>query len=81
MDELTTKIKIVRELDVMLTDDDIDDDEKSTSFLVCECMSCHWRFIGDCHRYGYGYTSQGTQTPDYCPMCGKKIDDEIEETS
>lgn len=42
-------------------------------------MSCHWRFIGDCNREGYGYTCEGTQTPNYCPMCGRKIEDEIDE--
>ncbi len=75
----TTKIKIIKELDVEILDEEIDKDERITSFLICECSSCHWRFAGDSKRYGYGYTSEGVQTPNYCPMCGKKIEDEIEE--
>lgn len=75
-----TKIKFLRELDVMLQDDDIDEDERITSFAVCECVKCHWRFIGDCERYGYGFTSQGVQIPDYCPMCGSKIEDTLEDS-
>jgi rubrerythrin len=75
----TTKIKFIQEISVELLDEQIYEDEKITSFTVFECGNCHWRFIGDCARYGYGYTSEGTQAPNYCPMCGRKIKDELEE--
>ena len=76
---LKTKIKIIKELEVELTGEEVDEDENLVSFLICECMNCHWRFTGDCNREGYGYTSQGVQTPNFCPMCGKELDDEIEQ--
>jgi len=71
------EIKIIKESEVELLDDDINEDDKVISQLICECTNCHWRFIGDCYRFGYGYTSQGTQIPNYCPMCGGKITDDI----
>lgn len=73
----TTKVKLVKELDAILQDDDLNEDEAFTSFTIYECMSCYWMFIGDCERHGYGYTSEGTQMPNYCPMCGTKIEDEL----
>ncbi|CRF28900.1 Uncharacterised protein [Mycobacterium tuberculosis] len=54
-----------------------DDDDRDMSLTVCECMNCHWTFIGDCERQGYGYTNQGQQIPNYCPMCGSKFDDDL----
>ncbi|HEY3424821.1 MAG TPA: hypothetical protein VGL27_08505 [Negativicutes bacterium] len=77
--EEKTKIRIIKELDVELLDDSVDEDEKIISLLICECVTCHWRFAGDCNRFGYGYTSEGVQTPYYCPMCGKEIEDVIED--
>ncbi len=73
----TTKVKFLSEIDVVVQDEEIDEDDRHASFTICECMKCHWRFVGDCHRFDYGYTSEGTQIPNYCPMCGTKIDDEL----
>jgi rubrerythrin len=73
-----TKVKFLKEIDVVLQDEELEKDEKDASFSVCECMECHWKFIGDCERQGYGFTSQSVQIPDYCPMCGTKIVDVIE---
>ena len=73
----STKVKFLREIDVILQDEEINEDERHTSFTACECMKCHWKFIGDCERHGYGYTSEGTQIPNYCPMCGTKFDGEM----
>jgi rubrerythrin len=76
----TVKVKFLREIEVMLQDEEIDEDERLTSFSICECMKCHWKFIGECERHGYGgYTSQGVQIPNFCPMCGGKISDELAE--
>lgn len=72
-------VKFITELDVDLTNEDIEDDDRATSFTIYECCKCHWRFVGECNRYGYGYTSEGVQTPNYCPMCGGKIEDCIED--
>ncbi|MEE3950730.1 hypothetical protein [Peribacillus frigoritolerans] len=73
------KVKFIREIDVVLQDEEIDEDERNTSFTVYECMKCHWKFVGDCERHGYGFTSEGVQAPDYCPMCGAKISDTLED--
>lgn len=45
---------------------------------VLECGECHWKFIGDCERHGYGFTSESVDTPNFCPMCGTKIEGVIE---
>lgn len=68
-----TDIKLINELEVEIQNEDTYDDERFTTFMVFECMSCHWRFIGDVSRSGYGYTCEGQDTPDYCPMCGREI--------
>lgn len=71
------KVKFLREVDVELQDSSIDEDSRRTSYTACECMKCLWQFIGDCQRFGYGYTSEGVQIPNYCPMCGSKFEDEL----
>jgi rubrerythrin len=73
----TTKVKFIRELDVWLLNTEFSEDERTTSFTICECMKCHWTFVGDCNRQGYGYTNQGVQVPNYCPMCGSKFDGDL----
>ena len=75
----TTKVKFIKELILKTLDDDTYEEENIFGLTVYECMKCHWRFTGDCGRSGYGYTHQEQQTPNYCPMCGIKIDDEFEE--
>ena len=75
-----TKVKFLKELTGIIDGDmDEGEDERTFGFTVYECCSCHWRFIGDCDRTGYGYDWQGVQTPNYCPMCGRKISDEMED--
>jgi rubrerythrin len=73
----TTKVKILKEIEAEISsfDGDIGEDDRFMSLTIHECTTCHWRFIGEVERYGYGYDSQGQQTPDYCPMCGRKIED------
>lgn len=79
MDKDLTKVKFLKEIEVVLQDDERDEDDRLISFTVCECMKCHWTFIGDCERHGHGgYTSEGVQVPNYCPMCGSKFGDEME---
>lgn len=73
----TTKVKFLHELEAIRQDEGLGEDEHFVSFSVHECMKCHWKFIGDCERHGYGYTSQSVQTPNYCPMCGTKFEDEM----
>lgn len=63
---------MVDKVDVKVIDV-VTDDMCIEDFNFCECMNCHWRFIGDAQRYGYGYTSEGTDLVNFCPMCGKKI--------
>ncbi|MDX8367893.1 hypothetical protein [Cytobacillus sp. IB215665] len=79
-EETTVKVKFQKELEVVIQDDEIDEEDRLTSFTILECMGCHWIFNGDCERFGYGFTSQSTQIPNYCPMCGSKLEGEIEET-
>lgn len=73
-----TNVKFKKDWLVEDQDEDVGEDEKLKSISIYECCSCHWIFAGDCERYGYGYTSQSTQTPNYCPMCGAKIEDCID---
>lgn len=71
-----TKVKFLREIEAERKDIE-DPDERGMSLTVCECMHCHWTFIGDCERTGHGFTCEGTQVPNYCPMCGSKFDDDL----
>lgn len=73
----TTKVKFIREIEALWQGVDTDDESRDMSLTVCECMNCHWAFIGDCERQGYGFTNQGVQVPNFCPMCGSKFDDEL----
>jgi DNA-directed RNA polymerase subunit RPC12/RpoP len=75
-----TNIKLIKEMEIQITNEEFDDEEESfTTQLVLECMHCHWRFVGEVIRYGYGYTSEAQDTPNYCPMCGRKINDMLED--
>lgn len=73
----TAKVKVLQEIDAMLQDEEINEADRFVSFTACECMECHWTFIGDCEREGYGYTSQSQQVPNFCPMCGSKFVDSL----
>ena len=68
-------VKIIEEVPMILNCEDIPEDDRFVSQVILECLSCHWRFTGNAIRYGYGYTYQTTECPNYCPMCGIKIDD------
>ena len=72
-----TGTEVVKYLNVEIQDDSTEDSEMS--FTILECTSCHWRFTGECQRYGYGYTSETTEEPNFCPMCGREIDNTEEE--
>lgn len=76
--EETAKVKFLREIDAWLLNTDIPEDNCNVSFTVCECMKCHWTFIGDCERQLHPASTEGTQIPNYCPMCGSKFDDLLE---
>lgn len=67
-----TFIKFIKEIDSIITNENLEEDEKELNQTIYQCISCNWRFVGDCIRYGQGY-SEGVQTPNYCPMCGKEI--------
>ena len=71
-------VKFLKEMTLENLSDDLDDDEKTISLSAYECCKCHWCFIGDCERTGHGYDLEGTQMPNYCPMCGTKIKEYIE---
>jgi len=73
----TAKVKFLHEIEAVRQGVDIDDESRDMSLTVCECMNCHWMFIGDCVCEGYGYEIQGQQIPNYCPMCGSKFDDDL----
>ncbi|WP_432408294.1 hypothetical protein [Wukongibacter sp. M2B1] len=73
-----TNIKFINEIDVDITTED-DNEPQIMTLSVYECEACHWRFVGDCNRYGHGYTSEGVQSPNYCPMCGERIKESAEE--
>jgi rubrerythrin len=73
-----TNVKFKKDWLVEDQDEDVGEDDKLKSISIYECCNCHWIFAGDCERYGYGYTSQSVQTPNYCPMCGAKIKDCID---
>ncbi|MEK3784116.1 hypothetical protein [Paenibacillus sp. FSL R5-0810] len=73
----TAKVKFIREIEALRQGVDTDDESRDMSLTVCECMNCHWTFIGDCERQGYGFTNQGVQVPNFCPMCGSKFDDDL----
>lgn len=62
----------VKAIDVVTDDMHIDE------FNFYECTSCHWRFIGDAQRYNCGFTSEGTDLFNFCPMCGKEIEDVVD---
>lgn len=78
--EPTTKVRYIGEMEATITnDDEIPEDERGISISIYECCKCHWRFFGDSERHGYSHDSEGVQTPNYCPMCGRKIEDEFAE--
>ena len=79
VEQKTTKVKFLKEIEAEISnyDGELGEDENLMSLSLFECCSCHWRFIGVVERYGYGYDSEGRQTPDYCPVCGRKIEDEF----
>lgn len=61
---------LVKVIDVDVEDMEVDD------FNFYECTNCHWRFVGDAQRFMHnGYTQESTDLVNYCPMCGKKIED------
>ena len=71
-----TGVKFIREIDTMSRY--AEEEDNGLNQTIFECYNCHWRFVGDCIRYGYeGYDWQRVQMPNYCPMCGKKIEKEI----
>ena len=70
-----TNIKFIVEMESTITNQGLEDDERDISENIYECCSCHWRFVGTSVRYGFGYTSESVDTPNFCPMCGKEIKD------
>lgn len=75
--ENKTNIQLLKTMDIEILDEAINIPD-FTTLGVYECCHCHWRFIGDCERYDYGYTSETTEVPNFCPMCGFEIEDYIE---
>lgn len=74
MGEKETIVKFIKELDFILQDEEVDERDRKTSLTLCECMKCHWKFIGGCERHG-----EGVQIPYFCPMCGSKISEILED--
>lgn len=68
----STTIKEIAQLDVLILTDG--EDVPSTENIY-KCNDCGWRFTGTCERYGHGYDEETVDTPNFCPMCGKKIED------
>lgn len=71
---MATRVKFVGNLEATVFDDGLNDVITISSY---ECMKCHWIFYGDCVRNWHGYTSQLTEVPNFCPMCGSEIEDVV----
>lgn len=72
-----TKIKVLKALQVQILNDGIEDfneEDRITEIPAYKCEKCGWMFYGDCVREGYGYDYEMQETPNFCPMCGIKID-------
>lgn len=69
-----TIVKFLGEMTVEIQDKEISNDERVIALSTWECQKCLWGFFGDCERHGFGYNSEGTQVPNFCPMCGAKIE-------
>lgn len=78
MDKEKTNIKLVEYMKIEILNEDLNEDDRFVIESIYECCNCHWRFVGGYEKYGYGYTSESTDLPNYCPMCGCKIEDCIE---
>lgn len=74
----TTKIKFLNEYLLEIHDESVDFDDSLISLSLYECDICYWRFYGDSERC-VGHVSQAQQAPNYCPMCGRKIEDNFAE--
>jgi rubrerythrin len=74
----TTQVIFIKELDLHINNEDVPDDDRDIALSLYECLSCHWQFYGDVVKYGGCFDYEGKQTPDYCPMCGRKITEESE---
>ncbi len=72
-----TKIKYLKSICIPFENEE-NFSEDGYSVSVYECLGCHWRFIGDADRYDYGYDTESTEIPNFCPMCGKEIDEYID---
>jgi rubrerythrin len=52
------------------------DNSNLMSLSLYECCACHWRFFGDVVRFGHeGFDSQSQEIPNFCPMCGREIEE------
>jgi rubrerythrin len=80
MDKKKTNIKLIKEMEVEILEEDLNEDDRFVAESIYECCNCHWRFTGGYERYGYGgFTSESTDLPNYCPMCGLEIEDYFKE--
>lgn len=68
-----TNVKHVKEIEII-----VEGQEESVIGNIYQCTKCNWRFIGECERYNCGYDSEGVDIPNYCPMCGKEIENCID---
>ena len=71
----STKVKLIKKIEFEVCDNKLSKNERHISLSMYECMSCHWRFYADIVRFGFGYNSEYKNKPDFCPGCGRKIDD------
>jgi rubrerythrin len=72
---LSTKAKLIKKIEFEVCDDKLSKNERYICLSMYECTSCHWRFYADIVRFGFGYNSEYKDKPDFCPGCGRKIDD------
>jgi len=71
----TTKAKFIKKIEFEVCDNYLSKSERQISLSMYECTSCHWRYYADIVRFGFGYNSEYKNKPNFCPGCGRKIDD------
>lgn len=71
----STSVKLLKKIEFDVCDNKLSGDERHISLSMYECVSCHWQFYADIVRFGYGFNSEYQQKPNFCPGCGRKIDD------
>ncbi|NLY18802.1 MAG: hypothetical protein GX045_07610 [Clostridiaceae bacterium] len=70
----SAKAKFIKKIEFEICDNELSKNERQISLSMYECTSCHWRYYADIVRFGFGYNSEYKNKPNFCPGCGRKID-------